>query len=59
MRLGINVENIKYMFNQLNRYAYLMTPINEFKKEILSEITKLATSNAPKYEKIVEKVEKA
>jgi hypothetical protein len=59
MRLGINVDNIKYMFNQLNRYAYLMTPINDFKKEVMSQITRLATTDAPKYESIVGKVEKA
>lgn len=31
-QLGINVDNLKYMFSQLNHYAYLMTPINDFKK---------------------------
>lgn len=55
-QLGINVDNLKYMFSQLNHYAYLMTPINDFRKEILNQIGKIAE---PKYSKIVEKVEKA
>lgn len=32
MQLGLNLDNLKYMFNQLNHYAYLMTPINDFRK---------------------------
>jgi hypothetical protein len=35
-QLGLNLDNLKYMFNQLNHYAYLMTPINDFRKEIIS-----------------------
>lgn len=47
------------MFNQLNHYAYLMTPINDFRKEIMSQISKLTEKNENKYSQIVEKVEKA
>ncbi len=31
-KLGINVGNLKYIFNQLNHYAYLMQPINDMRK---------------------------
>lgn len=31
-KLGINVGNLKYIFNQLNHYAYLMQPINDLRK---------------------------
>lgn len=59
IQLGINVENIKYMFSQLNRYAYLMTPINEFKKDVLNQIGETALAQEEKYQPIVQKVEKA
>ena len=36
---GISEFNLKFMFNQLNRYAYLMQPLNTLKKSIKNEIT--------------------
>lgn len=29
------------MFNQLNHYAYLMTPINDFRKAIITQIAQM------------------
>ena len=31
VKLGVTAENFKFIFNQLNHYAYLMTPINVFR----------------------------
>ena len=32
IKLGISQENLKFIFNQLNHYAYLMSPINIFRE---------------------------
>lgn len=31
IKLGITAENLKFVFNQLNHYSYLMSPINLFR----------------------------
>jgi hypothetical protein len=39
-KLGINAQNFKFIFNQLNHYAFLMKPIDVFKEGLAKQILK-------------------
>ena len=38
---GINELNLKFMFNQLDQYSYLMSPIQTFREGLSNDIKKL------------------
>lgn len=60
MKFGISADHLRYMFNQLDHYAYLMTPINVFKEGLQSQISQnqlKIIENEPEYKNIVKKTQ--
>lgn len=59
VKFGINAENFKYIFNQLDHYAYLMSPIQIFREELAKEVVKCSKLEPPvSLKEVEEKTEK-
>lgn len=56
---GINELNLKFMFGQLDQYAYLMSPIQTFREGLVNEIKKFQIPQEKPFPTVINKVEKA